>query len=191
MQPGCLRHSEVPHASRLFLDYLYHFDRVAGFYGWHYQDPAAFAAAAREIEFPADRRAALVAALRAFNGASPQLEQLARPGAVAVVTGQQVGLFGGPMYTVYKALTAARLAAQLSEQAFQRWPFFGSPPKITTSTRSITRGCSTAGRSHGGSRFKPRATIGRPARWFRSRIRWRASKLFSTDSHTALRRWRQ
>jgi bacillithiol synthase len=124
MQPGCLRHSEVPHASRLFLDYLYHFDRVAGFYGWHYQDPAAFAAAAREIEFPADRRAALVAALRAFNGASPQLEQLARPGAVAVVTGQQVGLFGGPMYTVYKALTAARLAAQLSEQGIPAVPVF-------------------------------------------------------------------
>ena len=42
-------------------------------------------------------------------------EQLAHPDAVAVVTGQQVGLFGGPFYTLLKAITTIALARRLGE----------------------------------------------------------------------------
>ena len=62
--------------------------------------------------YPEDRRAALVSALREQNPGNPALEVLARPGTVAYVTGQQVGLFSGPAYTIYKALTAVRLAEE-------------------------------------------------------------------------------
>ena len=41
------------------------------------------------------------------------LARLAEPGAVAVTTGQQPGLFGGPLYTMHKAMSAAALAAEL------------------------------------------------------------------------------
>ncbi len=124
MDAACLRHTDLPHTSRLFADFLYHFDRVRQFYSHNPADFNSFAAAAGEIEYPAERRAALVAALRVQNGDSPSLELLAKPNTVAVVTGQQVGLFSGPAYTIYKALSAVRLAAELSANNVPAVPIF-------------------------------------------------------------------
>src|ERR1700722_20406636 len=96
MEAACLRHTEIPHTTRLFSDFQYHFDRVSRFYAYAPGDPTAYAAAAKKLEYPAERRAELVAVLRARNGDSSSLDLLARPETVAVVTGQQVGLFSGP-----------------------------------------------------------------------------------------------
>ncbi len=124
MEPGCIRHTDLPATSRLFADFTYHFDRVSRFYRHNPHDPAAIDAAAREIDYPAERRAAMVRALAAQNGERESLRRLALPGTVAVVTGQQVGLFSGPAYTIYKAITAARVARDLTARGIPAVPVF-------------------------------------------------------------------
>jgi bacillithiol biosynthesis cysteine-adding enzyme BshC len=124
METHCLRHTEIPGTTRLFRDYIYHFDLLSEYYDHAPYDPQSFSQAAARIDYPASRRAALVAALRATNGDSASLRKLAQPDTVAVVTGQQAGLFSGPAYTIYKALTAVRLAAKLDEQGIPAVPVF-------------------------------------------------------------------
>src|SRR5579862_1181056 len=124
MECACVRHRDLPGASKLFLDLLYQPDRLHSFYRHLPSDPEAFAKAAAEIDLLAERRAALVEALRPGNTGNPSLDLLAQPGTVAVVTGQQVGLFSGPAYTVYKALTAVKLARDLTSRGIPTVPIF-------------------------------------------------------------------
>lgn len=124
MESSCVRQTLIPATSRLFGDFLYDFERVSGFFPHWFSDPEAFRAAAADIKYPNSRRTALVSALRELNGASEALDRLAQPGTVAVVTGQQVGLFSGPAYTIFKALTAVKLARQLTESGIPATPVF-------------------------------------------------------------------
>ena len=124
MESSCVRQNLIPGTSKLFEDFLYNFDRVSRFYPQCFWNPDAIRESVSQIRYPASRRAQLVNALREQNSDSQALEALAQPGTVAVVTGQQVGLFSGPAYTIFKALTAVRLAAQLKEQGISAVPVF-------------------------------------------------------------------
>ncbi len=131
MEAHCISFTEIPHTSKLFLDYLYHFDKVARFFAHNPLEFAAFSRAGQQINREAARCRAVAGVLAEQNrkwGSGADVEKnIARLGegnAVAVVTGQQVGLFGGPAYSVYKALTAVHLAEKLTAEGTPAVPVF-------------------------------------------------------------------
>lgn len=121
--------AELPGTTRLYSTYLSDFSRVSDFY-FHPPTAAGIDAAIQEIRIEDPVRGAVVDVLRVQNksfgagvATDRNLERLC-DGAVAVVTGQQVGLFGGPAYSVYKALTAVHVARELSARGVNAVPVF-------------------------------------------------------------------
>lgn len=107
----------------LFVDYCTKFDAVADFYAGNWQAPGARREAADvAAQRPVDRDV-LADVLLAQNErwglnatTRRHIEALRDPESVAVVTGQQVGLLTGPLYTLYKTITTLQLAATLAEE---------------------------------------------------------------------------
>ena len=130
MKAHCLPFSQIPHTTRLFTDFLAYSPRVKPFYPkpphlneWLKEQAAA-------LNYDSDRRSRVAAILERQNkswDASPKtlanLDRF-RKGAAAIVTGQQVGLFGGPMFAIYKALTAVNLAQEATAAGVDSVPVF-------------------------------------------------------------------
>lgn len=133
MKAECLDFQELPGQNPLFLDFLYDFERVQAFYSPAHLSPERLEERAEQVLKGKDRypRELLVETLQEFHRAvdtGPRtfqhLKALSSPDALAVVTGQQVGLFGGPAYTVYKTATAIELARLLRSQGYNAVPVF-------------------------------------------------------------------
>ncbi len=107
--------------SRLYVDYLNNFERLAPFFAGGYTTVADWQ---RTIDATVRRtldRAALVRVLHEQNRAVhcsvrtlANIDLLDNPNTVAIVTGQQLGLFTGPLYTVYKIITTLKLSEKLT-----------------------------------------------------------------------------
>ena len=110
-----------PWIRRLAADYAYDFGAVAPFFSGDPSDRTAWADAIARSQAYERRRAdiaAVIAGQQQRRNAPPRAREagrlLADSRTVAIVTGQQAGLFGGPLFTLLKALTALKLANQVS-----------------------------------------------------------------------------
>ncbi len=131
MESHCIPFLEIPGTTKLFADYLYNPSRLRPLYSFNPFDTDSFHRAAEIIPRDNTLRACVAEVLHeqnhVYGGGHATEEQIARlrhGGAVAVVTGQQVGLFSGPAYSIYKALTTIRLAQELSEAGLPAVPVF-------------------------------------------------------------------
>ncbi|MGC1649123.1 MAG: bacillithiol biosynthesis cysteine-adding enzyme BshC [Candidatus Sulfotelmatobacter sp.] len=130
MKAHCLPFSQIPHTTPLFTDFLSFVPKAQPFYPRppHFSEWLKDEAA--RISYDPSRRERVTTILERQNkswDASPRtlanLERL-RKGAAAVVTGQQVGLFGGPMFAIYKALSAVKLAEESTAAGVDAIPVF-------------------------------------------------------------------
>lgn len=129
MECRALPFRQLPHQSKLFIQFLDNFPSVKRFYG-HPPTMQEVKKAARSLEYPRERRAEVAEILReqnaGFGAGDATRENLARlaKGAIAVVSGQQVGLFGGPAYAIYKAVSAIQIAEELTRAGIDAVPVF-------------------------------------------------------------------
>ena len=127
--------TELPHGTRLFADFLYDFRRAGEFYTYNPFEDSSFQQAAQAIEYGSDQRRQVAAVLREQNQrffsprAVPEkvlenLKKFESEKTIAVVTGHQAGLFGGPAFGLYKGLTAVKLARSLNERVLPAVPIY-------------------------------------------------------------------
>jgi bacillithiol biosynthesis cysteine-adding enzyme BshC len=127
-----LSFNEIPGQSRLFLDYLKHPVSLRKYYPNAVVSPLDVAGYRDTVLASyTTNRDTLCDALTDINkvagAAEPTLRNIAllrKNDSVAIVTGQQAGLFTGPLYTIYKALSAIKLAEELRGTGVSAIPVF-------------------------------------------------------------------
>ena len=132
LQTASLPFSEIPHQSKLFVEYQTNPLELKKYYPLTVESHTQISQRIPEIlkHYKMDRNA-LCDALEEMNqgcGTSEKtlenIKLLRDADCVAVVSGQQAGLFTGPLYTIYKALSAVKLTECLRGRGFKAVPVF-------------------------------------------------------------------
>lgn len=121
MKHDSIEFDELPF-SKLFKDYISKSGKISNYFEAHPFDDTALKKKADSFSFPSDRES-IVKLLTDFqhefdapDSVYNQIDKLADPQSLAVVTGQQLTIYGGPLFTVYKTLTAIVYAKKWSTQ---------------------------------------------------------------------------
>lgn len=122
----------IPHQSRLFLNYLEDPLALRRFYPsairFHHElpqrAPEVLAAHTTDRKVLCDALSEMNVAWGAGSETLANIELLREADCLAVVSGQQAGLFTGPLYTIYKALSAVKLAGCLRQRNTKAVPVF-------------------------------------------------------------------
>ena len=127
--PDCISFNAIPHTTRIFSDFLSYSPAIRKFFPTQ-PDAEHIAAFAKSVPRDGQRQALVADALEKQNrswGASEatlrNIQRL-REGAFAVVTGQQVGLFGGPLLALFKVASVIALAKQVEALGVECVPVF-------------------------------------------------------------------
>ena len=129
MIPDCISFNSIPHTTRIFSDFLSYSPAIRKFFPTP-PDADHVTAFAKSVPRDRERQFRVADALEKQNrtwGASQQTlgnVQRLREGAFAVVTGQQVGLFGGPLMSLFKVASALALAKQVQKSGVDCVPVF-------------------------------------------------------------------
>lgn len=112
-----------PWIRRLASDYAFDFQKVAPFFAGDPATPVAWADTIQRSQSfarqPAETARVIAAQQAQRNAPAAARESAARladPATRVIITGQQAGLFGGPLFTLLKAITTMKLAAQVSRE---------------------------------------------------------------------------
>ena len=126
----CLPYAHISHTTRLFADFLSDYPKVQQFYPRSPNFSEWLSQETPNQRYDPLRRASVSDILerqnRAWGASDKTIANIARfrDGASAAVTGQQVGLFGGPAFSLFKALTAVKLAEEASAAGVDTVPVF-------------------------------------------------------------------
>ena len=116
--------SDIPGHQNLFLDYLYEYENVAEFYANDFRNKENYLKIFKNVSENRQNLAPDVSSLltRQYSQLNPSsltqknIKMLSDKKTLAIVTGQQLGIIGGPLYTLYKIMTAIKLSRLLSER---------------------------------------------------------------------------
>ena len=120
-----INYSDIPKNHNLFLDYMYEFENVKEFYKHDFRNKDSYTQLFKNIsESRKTRQLELSSIIKdqysflqnVSEKTLRNIELIDSDKTITVVTGQQLGIFGGPLYTIYKIITAIKLAKQLSER---------------------------------------------------------------------------